>query len=146
METTLPNVASISTPKLIHTIAGLGLGGFFGGPLAISYLIYRDLVTLGLESNLRVAAAWFGPLILFWIFCIFKFPPDFISQFILYLPQSILWWIVARHLLLGVHTKYRNNGGMFRTQLSAVRFGIFTFLTLKIVFFVGSVVNDQILK
>lgn len=146
MDTILPNVTSGSTPKLIHTIGGLGLGGFFGGPLAISYLIYRDLVALGLEANLRVAAAWFGPLILFWIFCIFKFPPDFISQFILYLPQSILWWIVARHMLVGVHTKYRNNGGKFRTRLSAVRFGFFTFLALKIVFFVGGIVNDQFLK
>jgi hypothetical protein len=146
METTLPSVASESTPTPIHTLGGLGLGGLFGGPLAISYLIYRDLIALGLEMNLRVVAAWFVPFILFWIFCIFTFPPDFISQFILYFPQTILWWIVARHLLGGVHSKYRNNGGLFRTRLSAVRFGIFTFFALKILFFVGGVVNDQLLK
>ena len=65
----------------------------------MSYLIYCDLVGLGRRDLLGAAAAWFGAFILFWLYCLFSFPPDLISQWIPYLPQTILWWIIARHLL-----------------------------------------------
>lgn len=123
----------------IHCSGGLGWGGFFGGPLAISYLIFRDLTSLGRTDLLPTAAAWFAPFILFWLYCLFSFPPDFISQWILYLPQTILWWIVARHLSVGIHRAYEASGGLFKSKLNAVRTGFFIFLGLKVTFFaVGS--------
>ena len=143
LETISPIITSKITPPKIFTLGGLGLGGFFGGPLAITYLIYRDLIALELRSKFRIVAIWFTPLILFWIYCIFNFPPDFISQFILHFPQAILWWIVARHLLSSIHRNHISNDGLFRSRWSAVRFGIFTFFSLKIIFFIFGIMNEQ---
>ena len=126
----------------INRIGGLGLAGFFGGPLAISYLIYRDLVVLGRKDLLLAKAGCFGPLILFWLYCIFSFPPDLISQWILYLPQTILWWFMARHLLSKAHAGYQEQGCQFLSRWRAVRFGVFTFVVLKIFFFVSDVGID----
>lgn len=131
-----------STPIRIHHLGGLGLGGFFGGPVAISYLIYRDLCALRRLDLVVTTAVWFVPFILFWLYCLFSFPPDLISQWILYLPQTILWWIVARHLLRKIHANYRERGGLFLSRWRSVRFGLFTFAALKILFFVGDVGID----
>ena len=124
----------------VHTTGGFGLGGFFGGPLAISYLIYRDLITLGRTDLFRKAFAWFAPFVVLWLYCLLSFPPDLISQWILYLPQTILWWIVSRHLFAGIHTKYKAAGGLFKSKWQAVRFGFFVFLGLKVFFFFVGVV------
>lgn len=126
---------SSSTMKKIHRLGGLGLAGFFGGPLALSYLIYRDLVVLRRQDLLLTTALWFGPFILFWLYCIFSFPPDLISQWIIYLPQTILWWIVARHLLGKIHADYQKQGGPFLSRWRAVKFGILACIALKVFFF-----------
>jgi hypothetical protein len=126
----------------IHSVGGLGLGGFFGGPLAISYLVYRDLVALGRTDLLPKAAAWFIPCILLWSYCLLSFPPDPISQLIPYLPQTVLWWIIARHLFAGIHAEFAANGGAFKSKWQAVRLGFFTFLGLKVVFFVAAVLKE----
>jgi hypothetical protein len=130
-----------STLTRIHGLGGLGLAGFFGGPLAISYLIYRDLIVLRREDLLLTTAVWFVPFIVFWLYCIFSFPPDLISQWILYLPQTILWWIVARHLLGKIHACYQEQECLFRPRLQAIKFGFFTFVAIKIFFFVFDFVN-----
>jgi hypothetical protein len=134
--TSAADFQALNTSVQVHSCAGLGLGGFFGGPLAITYLIYRDLASLGRTDLLSKVAIWFVPLIVFWLYCLFSFPPDLISQWTLYLPQTILWWIVARHLLADIHRVYRAAGGSFYSRWHAVRFGFFVFLGLKLIFFV----------
>lgn len=111
------------------------MAGFFGGPLTISYLIYRDLIALGRKDLVPKAAAWFVPCLLLWIYCVLSFPPDLISQWIPYLPQTILWWVIARHVFGGTQAKFVANGGLFKSRWQAVRFGFFVFLGLKIAFF-----------
>jgi len=147
METTASNLsAQVTEPNpiagsvRIFSTGSLGLGGFFGGPLAILYLICRDLVALGCTDLLSKTFVWFVPFLLFWSYCLFSFPPDFLSQFILYLPQTILWWIVARHLFGKLHLEFASNGGVFRSKWQAIRFGFFTFLGLKVVFFLAGMV------
>jgi hypothetical protein len=125
----------------IYGLGSLGLGGFFGGPLALAYLVYCDLKALGRLDLMRPAAFWFIPFVVFWLYGIFSFPPDLISQWMLYLPQTILWWIVCRHLLAKVHAGYRADGGLFKSRWRAIRFGVFTFLAIKFVFFVGAVAS-----
>lgn len=146
---TIPAVLSVSNEQnespisiRVHRLGGLGLAGFFGGPLAISYLIYRDLVALRRPDLLLTAAFWFGPFILFWLYCLFSFPPDLISQWIPYLPQTIIWWMVARHLLRKIHASYRERGGLFLSRWRAVGFGITTFGALKMLFFIADVGVD----
>jgi hypothetical protein len=120
----------------IFDSGGLGWSGFFGGPLAISYLIYRDLRALGHTDLLPKVAVWFIPCILFWLYCLLSFPRDLVSQWILYLPQTILWWILARHLLGKIQADFAIAGGKFRTRWAAVRLGFFTFLGMKLFFYV----------
>ena len=120
----------------IFDSGGLGWGGFFGGPLAISYLIYRDLVALRRTDLLPSVFARFVPCILFWLLCVLSFPPDLITQWIYYLPQTILWWILSRHLLTGIYVKFVAAGGSFKSRWTAVGFGFFTFLGLKLFFYV----------
>jgi hypothetical protein len=133
---------SSSTLTKIHRLGGLGMAGLFGGPLALSYLIYRDLVMLRRQDLLYTAALWCVPIILFWLYCIFSFPPDLISQWIVYLPQTILWWIVARHLLGKIHADYQQRGGPFLSRWRAVRFGILSWISFKILFFAADFVID----
>ena len=148
---------SISTPQTveaptsaplvrIYSVGGLGLGGFFGGPLAISYLVYRDLVALGRTDLLLKAAAWFIPCVLLWSYCLLSFPPDPISQWIPYLPQTVLWWIIARHLFSGIYVEFAVNGGTFKSKWQAVRFGFFTFLGLKVIFFAAAVLKGLLVQ
>ena len=139
-DTTASSVSA--SPARIHSAGGLGLAGLFGGPLAISYLIYRNLISLGRTDLLPKAAAWFIPCVLLWAYCILSFPPDLISQWIPYLPQTILWWIVVRHLFAGVHAEFAADGGVFKPRWQAVRFGFFTFLGLKVGFFAIGVLKD----
>ncbi|MCU6499568.1 hypothetical protein LPN04_17375 [Rugamonas sp. A1-17] len=120
----------------VYSVGGLGCGGFFGGPLAMAYLIYRDLTLLGRADLFSKVAMWFVPFIVFWLYCLFSFPPDLISQWTLYLPQTILWWIVARHLFAEVHRTHKVSGGLFNSKWQAVRFGFLVFLGLKLTFFV----------
>jgi len=133
------NLTAGTTPARVHSSIGLGLGGFFGGPLAISYLIYRDLVSLGRTNLLPKAAAWFIPCILLWGFFLLRFPPDPISQWIPYLPQTVLWWLIARHLFGRILAQHVAEGGEYKSRWQAVRFGFFTFLGLKVVFFCAEV-------
>jgi hypothetical protein len=126
----------VSAPVSIYSTGGLGWGGFFGGPLAIAYLIYRDLTSLGRADLFPKVALWFVPFIVFWLYCLFSFPPDLISQWILYLPQTILWWIVARHLFAEIYRKHKLSGGSFTPKWEAVRFGFLVFLGLKLIFFI----------
>lgn len=121
----------------IFSTGALALAGLFGGPLAIAYLMYCDLKTLGLSDRLRACAAWFGPLIALWFYLIVIAPTDVISQWVHHLPQVILWWMVARHLLAGIHARYRNEGGLFRSRWTAVGMGFATYFALKLVFAVG---------
>jgi hypothetical protein len=121
----------------VYSAGGLGWGGFFGGPLAMAYLIYRDLTLLGRADLFSKLAMWFVPFIAFWLYCLFSFPPDLISQWTLYLPQTILWWIVARHLLLEVQRTHSVSGGLFNSKWRAVRFGFLVFLVLKLTFFIA---------
>ena len=79
---------------------------------------------------------WFAPFIVFWLYCLFSFPPDLISQWILYLPQTILWWIVARHLFSEIYRTHKLSGGLFNSRWQAVRFGFLLFLGLKLTFFI----------
>lgn len=116
----------------IQTISGLWLGGFFGGPFAMTYLIYRDLVALGRTDVLCGVAAWFVPFSLFWLYCLVSFPPDFVSQFLLYLPQTIFWWIVARHILRNVHASVPDGGVLFVSRWRAVAFGVSVFAAMKL--------------
>ncbi len=118
------------------------MAGFFGGPLAVSHLIYRDLLNLGRKDLVPKAAAWFVPCLLLWIYCVLRFPPDLISQWIAYLPQTILWWVIASRLLAGTHAKFVADGGLFRSRWQAVRFGFFVFLGLKVAFFVAGVLQE----
>jgi hypothetical protein len=133
-------LASEVTPKIFDS-GGLGWGGFFGGPLAISYLVYRDLSALRRTDLLPNVAVWFVPCVLFWLYWLLSFPRDLISQWIFYLPQTILWWIFARHLLAKTHAEFTNAGGKFRSRWAAVRLGFFTFLALKLFFYVMGVVG-----
>jgi hypothetical protein len=127
---------AVKNPAQIYSAEGLGWAGFFGGPLAITYLIYRDLTAMGRRDLFAQAVAWFIPFIVFWLYCLFSFPPDLVSQWILYLPQTILWWIVARHLFAEIHGQHRASGGTFNAKWYAVRFGFFVFLGLKLTFIV----------
>lgn len=126
----------VNAPVLIHSAGGLGWGGFFGGPLAMAYLIYRDLTSLGRADLFPKVAMWFVPFIVFWLYCVLSFPPDFISQWILYLPQTILWWIVARHIFVEIYRTHKFSGGSFNSKWQAVRFGFLVFLGLKLTFFI----------
>jgi hypothetical protein len=126
----------------IHCIGGLGWAGLFGGPVAISFLVYKDLVALGREDLLKTAAIWYGLFILIWLYFLLSTPPDLISQWIPFLPQTILWWIVARHLFGSLHSGHRMQGGLFFSRWRSIRFGFFTFLVLKLIFFVIAVVFD----
>lgn len=140
---TVDGDAALATKPKVHTLHGLGFAGLLGGPLAIAYLIYRDLVVLGRRDMLSIAAAWYAAFIVIWLYCLFRFPPDFISQWLGYLPQAILWWIVARHLLRTAHISYQGQGGMFYSPWRAVRFGIRMFIALKILFLVIAVGFDR---
>jgi hypothetical protein len=112
----------------------------------MGYLIYRDLKALGLSDRLRLCAAWFVPLIAFWLYFIFSVPPDVISQLIPFLPETILWWMVARHCLAPIHADYRKEGRLFRSRWAAAGLGLATFCALKIVFFAGGVAHDMWLR
>jgi hypothetical protein len=127
----------VNAPVSIYSAGGLGCGGFFGGPLAMAYLIYRDLISLGRADLFLKVAMWFVPFIVFWLYCLFSFPPDLISQWILYLPQTILWWIVARHLFVEIHRTHKVSGGQFNSKWQSVRFGFLVFLGLKLTFFIA---------
>lgn len=127
---------NVNAPVSIYSAGGLGWGGFFGGPLAMAYLIYRDLTSLGRADLFPKVAMWLVPFIVFWLYCLFSFPSDLISQWILYLPQTILWWIVARHLFVEIHHTHTVSGGSFNSKWQAVRFGFLVFLGLKLTFFI----------
>ena len=132
--------AQVLTPvaaSRIHRTSGLGLAGLFGGPLALSYLLYRDLRVLHRADLGRRALAWFAPLSGLWLYCLLSFPPDLISQWILYLPQPVLWWIVARHLLRPAHACYVQGGGQFFSRWRGFGAGVMTFCILKLTFFVA---------
>lgn len=132
--------AQVPTPvtaSRIHRTAGLGLAGLFGGPLALSYMLYRDLRVLRRADLGRRALAWFAPLSGLWLYCLLSFPPDLISQWILYLPQTVLWWIVARHLLRPAHAGYVQGGGQFFSRWRGVGTGLVTFCILKLTFFIA---------
>jgi hypothetical protein len=146
--TSSTEVVNAKFPRIprIYSSGGLALAGLFGGPLSMVYLHYRDLKALGLSDRLWVCAAWFVPLIALWLYFIFTVPPDVISQLIPFLPQTMLWWMVARHLLASVQVDHRNEGGLFRSQWAAVRFGLVIFGALKILFFAGGVARDVWLK
>lgn len=103
----------------------------------MAYLIYRDLTSLGRADLFSKVAMWFIPFIFFWLYCLFSFPPDLISQWTLYLPQTILWWIVARHLFVEIHRAHKDSGGSFNSRWQAVRFGFLVFLGLKLTFFIA---------
>ena len=105
----------------------------------MAYLIYRDLVTLDRRDRLPVAAVWFTFFTLFWLYCIFSFPPDLISQWLLYFPQTILWWMVASHLLADLHAAHREHGGYFFSRWRGVSVGLGIFIVIKTLFLVGSV-------
>jgi hypothetical protein len=123
----------------IFSPTGLGLAGLLGGPIAIFYLTLEDLKrTRQTSLNSRVIA-WFGPFIALWLFCIFYFPPDLLSQSIVYFPQVPLWWLTAKRLLSNTHSLHQVAGKSFRSKWAAVRFGVFTFLALKVIFFSAAV-------
>src|SRR6218665_198260 len=110
------NSHTIESPVRIHSAGGLGWGGFFGGPLALSFLVYRDLRALGRMDLFPKAAVWLVFFIALWLYCVLGFPPDLISQWILYFPQAILWWIVARGLFADVRGRFESDGGAFHSR------------------------------
>jgi hypothetical protein len=122
----------------IHSVGGLGLAGLLGGPLALAYLAYGDLKRMGRTALLRNLVAWFLPLAIVWLYCSFSTPGDFISQLIVHLPQAVLWWIVARHLLLNEYSMYENHGGRFLSKWRAARFGFFFNAGLKVLIFAAT--------
>lgn len=111
------------------------MAGLFGGPLALSYLLYRDLGVLGRPDLRWRALAWFGPLSGVWLYCLLTLPPDLISQWIGYLPQTLLWWIVARHLVRIAHAGHVQGGGLFFSRWRGVGAGLVMFCILKLTFF-----------
>lgn len=125
-----------------HGTGGLALAGFFGGPLALYYLADRDLRVSKQSELRRRTAAWFIPLSAVWLYFLFSFPPDLISQWIAYLPQTILWWMVVRHLFRDAHAALVQQGALKHSKWRAVRFGFFVFLGLKVLLFAGFLLFD----
>ena len=104
------NAMQLSAQSRIDSVGGLGLAGLIGGPLAVFYLIYRNLQLLGLRDRIPVAAAWFVPLVAVWLYFILSVPPDILSQLIPIFPQAVLWWLVIRHILGKSINVYRSKG------------------------------------
>ncbi len=140
----VPDVIKASASIRIHSLGGLGMAGLLGGPLAAGYLTFRNMQTLGLSGQVPVAFAWFVFLVAIWLYFIFSVPPDLISQLIPFLPQVVVWWLTARHILRNAHTAYHAEGGLFRSKWAAVRVGLLTFAILKVIFFAGGVLKEML--
>lgn len=130
-------------PPEIFSIGGLAVAGFFGGPLALFYLADRDLRDLHEPALRRRLTHWFIPLSAVWLYFLFSFPPDLISQWLPYLPQTILWWMVVRHLLRQAHAGFAQRGVVMRPKYDAFEFGFCVFLGLKAILWIGSVLYER---
>lgn len=128
----------------IFSIGGLAVAGFFGGPLALFYLADRDLRALQEPALRRRLAHWFIPLSAVWLYFLFSFPPDLLSQWISYLPQTILWWMVVRHLFRQAHAGFAQRGIVMLPKYDAFEFGFCVFLGLKLVLWGGSVLVERL--
>lgn len=131
-------------PPEIFSIGGLAVAGFFGGPLALFYLANRDLSTLHEPALQRRLAHWFIPLSAVWLYFLFNSPPDLVSQWLPYLPQTILWWMVVRHLFRQAHAGFVQRGIAMRPKYDAFEFGFCVFLGLKAVLWIGDVLYERL--
>lgn len=131
-------------PPEIFSIGGLAVAGFFGGPLALLYLADRDLRALHEPALRRRLARWFVPLSVVWLYFLFSFPPDLVSQWLPYLPQTILWWMVVRHLFRQAHAGFVERGIVMRPKYDAFEFGFCVFLGLKAVLWIGDMLYERL--
>jgi len=144
LEDNVSSSAPMPAPPEIFSTGGLAVAGFFGGPLALFYLADRDLRALREPALRRRLKSWFIPLTVIWLYFLFGFPPDLVSQWIAYLPQTILWWMVVRHLFRQAHAGFRQRGAAVLPKYNAFEFGFCVFIGLKVLLWAGSTLFDRV--
>ncbi len=130
----------LGSPRKIYGLGGVALAGLVGGPLAVAYLVYRNLSMMGLQRKIGISAMILVPMVAIWLYVQFHVPPDALSQLVAFLPQVALWWLGARYMLSSAHRGHKDRGGSFRSAWAGFGVGwvalgtlwIFTFVLKKL--------------
>ena len=123
-----------STSAIASSLGSLVIAGLLGGPLAIGYLSIRNFKALNLHAKSKQATAMFALAVALWFYSSLITPPDVISQLLTLLPQLLLWWLAAGHLMRHALSEHRAAGGKFRSKWYAAAVGAITNIVVKLAF------------